>query len=80
MSLGARAKYLQGTVSTDGHTAVKTVVRPNKSQPAILFIQSCSRVFGMAANLWPRGTSAATHLLENPILSTWIANRLANIW
>lgn len=85
MSWGARGKYLQGSVScgvfsTDGHTVVKTVIRLNKSQPETLFIQACSRTFGTPANLWPRGTSAATHLLENPILSAWIANRLANIW
>lgn len=85
MSCGARSKYLQdsvscGVFSTDGHAAVKTRVRLNKSQPETLFIQACSHAFGMPANLWPRGTSAATHLLENPIPSAWIANRLANIW
>lgn len=65
--------------SANCHITLETVVRPNKSQPATLSIQSCSRTFGMAANLWPRGASAVAHLLENPIPSTWIANRLANI-
>lgn len=55
--------------STDGNIAVKTVVKVNKSQPVTLFIQACST----AANLWPRGTSAAAHLLETSVPPAWIA-------